>query len=72
MSLRGKARLIMIKTPPTQEERDMVKRLLAEATLDDRITEWEAEEFLPSLQSQTMWSEKQREVLDRIWSKIFD
>jgi len=62
----------MIKSPPTPEEREMVKRLLAEATLDERITEWEAEEFLPSLQSQSVWSQKQRDVLDRIWTKIFD
>lgn len=61
-----------MKQPPTPEERDMVRILLNRAEEYDceGFTEWESDEFLPSLQTQTFWSQKQRDILDGIWNKI--
>ena len=61
-----------MKSAPTKEERHQVKRLIEESVGNALITEWEAEEFLPSLQEQSVWSEKQRDVLDSIWQKVFE
>ena len=61
----------MSKSTPTKDERTMVANLLDEAAGGNTlITEWEAEEFLPSLQEQTFWSQKQRDILQAIWEKV--
>ncbi len=48
----------------------MVAQLLDEAEVNTLMSEWETEEFLPSLQAQSYWSAKQREILQTIWEKV--
>ena len=61
-----------MKAPATKEEREALRILLDRAKDMDYegFTEWEAEEFLPSLQEQTYWSQKQRDIFDAIWNKV--
>lgn len=61
-----------MKTPATKEDRDQVKKLIEESVGNDLITEWEAEEFLPSVLRQNDWSQKQRDLVDKIWRKVFE
>ncbi len=53
---------------PLPDLKKMVKELLADDT--DTLTTWECE-FLDSVNRQDRLSEKQAEIIERIWTKVY-
>lgn len=48
--------------------RNMIKEILADD--NDRMTDWEVS-FIDSVNRQDRLSEKQAEIIERIWGKVF-